>query len=56
MIPKEQAIQYGPETLTYWSRCNELSIKDGKEEVVSARWPQAYPSDDSSCGGAQGNS
>ena len=29
LIPKEQAIQYGPEALAYWSRWNELSIREG---------------------------
>ena len=29
LIPKEQAIQYGPEALAYWSRWNELSIRGG---------------------------
>ena len=29
LIPNEQAIQYGPETLAYWSSWDELSIKDG---------------------------
>ena len=27
LIPKEQAIQYGPEALAYWSRWDELSIR-----------------------------
>ena len=29
LIPKEQAIQYGPKALAYWSRWNELSIRGG---------------------------
>ena len=29
LIPKEQAFQYGPEVLAYWSRWDELSIKNG---------------------------
>ena len=29
LIPKEQAIQYGPEALAYWSRWDELSIRGG---------------------------
>ena len=29
LVPKEQAIQYGPEVLAYWSRWDELSITDG---------------------------
>ena len=28
LIPNEQAIQYGPEILAYWSRLDGLSIKD----------------------------
>ena len=32
IIPKEQAIRYGPGTLSYWSRWDELSIKDGFRE------------------------
>ena len=29
VVPKDQAIQYGPEALAYWSRSNELSIRGG---------------------------
>ena len=29
IILNEQTMQYGPETLAYWSRWDELSIKDG---------------------------
>ena len=35
--PKEQAIQYGPETLSYWSRWDELSIKHG---ILFTMWFQ----------------
>ena len=58
LIPKEQAIQYGPEVLAYWSRWNELNIKDGilYKKTVSARWLDAKPSDDSSSGRTEGNS
>ena len=37
IIPKEQAIQYGPETLAYWSRWDELSLKDG---ILYKKWFQ----------------
>ena len=37
LIPKEQAIQYGPETLAYWSRWDELSIRGG---ILSKKWFQ----------------
>ena len=40
LIPKEQAIQYGPEALAYWSRWNELSIRDG---ILYKKW---FPKDD----------
>ena len=40
LIPKEQAIQYGPEALAYWSRWNELSIRGG---VLYKKW---FPRDD----------
>ena len=29
LIPKEQAVQYGPEVLAYWSKRNELTIRGG---------------------------
>ena len=29
LVPKEQAIQYGPEALAYWSRWDELRIREG---------------------------
>ena len=41
LIPKEQAIQYGPEVLAYWSRWNELTIRGG---VLFKKW---FPKDDS---------
>ena len=37
IIPKEQAIRYGPETLSYWSKWDELSIKDG---ILYKNWFQ----------------
>ena len=37
IIPKEQAIRYGSETLAYWSRWDELSIKDG---ILYKKWFQ----------------
>ena len=37
LIPKEQAIQYGPEVRAYWSRWDELSIKDG---ILYKKWFQ----------------
>ena len=40
LIQKEQAIQYGPGALAYWSRLNELSIRGGvliKKKVVPKR-------------------
>ena len=37
LIPNEQAIHYGPETLSYWSRWDELSIKDG---ILYKKWFQ----------------
>ena len=37
IIPKEQAIRYGSETLAYWSRWDELSIKDG---ILHKKWFQ----------------
>ena len=37
LIPKEQAIQYGLEVLAYWSRWDELSIKDG---ILYEKWFQ----------------
>ena len=42
LIPKEQAIQYGPEALAYWSRWNELSIRGGGG-VLYKKW---FPRDD----------
>ncbi|XP_063728869.1 uncharacterized protein LOC134856532 [Symsagittifera roscoffensis] len=41
LIPKEQAIQYGPEVLAYWSRWNELTIRGG---ILFKKW---FPKDDS---------
>ena len=41
LIPKEQAIQYGPEALAYWSRWNELGIRGG---VLYEKW---FPKDNS---------
>ena len=41
LVPKYQAIQYGPEALAYWSRWNELSIRGG---VLYKKW---FPKDDS---------
>ena len=41
LAPKDQAIQYGPEALAYWSRWNELSIRGG---VLYKKW---FPKDDS---------
>ena len=35
IIQKEQAIQYGPETLAYWSRWDELSFIDG---ILYKKW------------------
>ena len=40
LVPKYQAIQYGPEALAYWSRWNELSIRGG---VLYKKW---FPKDD----------
>ena len=37
IIPKEQAMQYGPETLAYWSIWDELSIEDG---ILYKKWFQ----------------
>ena len=37
IIPKEQAMQYGPETVVYWSRWEELSIQDG---ILYKKWFQ----------------
>ena len=37
LISKEQAIQYGPETLAYWSRWNECSIRGG---IFYKKWFQ----------------
>ena len=37
LIPKEQAIQYGPEALAYWSRWDELSIRGG---ILYKKWFQ----------------
>ena len=37
IIPKAQAIQYGPETLAYWSRWDELSFKEG---ILYKKWFQ----------------
>ena len=37
IILKEQAMQYGPETLAYWSRWDELSVKDG---ILNKKWFQ----------------
>ena len=37
IIPKEQDVRYGPETLSYWSRWDELSIKDG---ILYKKWFQ----------------
>ena len=37
IIPKEQAMQHGPETLAYWSRWDEMSIKDG---ILYKKWFQ----------------
>ena len=36
-IPKEQAIQYAPEALAYWSRWDELSIRGG---IFYKKWFQ----------------
>ena len=36
-IPKEQAIQYGPEALAYWSRCDKLNIWGG---ILHKKWFQ----------------
>ena len=52
-IPKEQAIQYGPKTLAYWSRWDEWKTL---QEGVSARWLQANYSDESSGGETAENS
>ena len=41
LVPKDQAIQYGPEALACWSRWNELSIRGG---VLYKKW---FPKDDS---------
>ena len=41
LVPKDQAIQYGPEALAYWSRWNELSIRGW---VLYKKW---FPKDDS---------
>ena len=37
LIPKEQAIQYGPEALAYWSRWDDLSIWEG---ILYKKWFQ----------------
>ena len=37
LIPKGQAIQYGPEALAYWSRWDELSIRGG---ILYKKWFQ----------------
>ena len=37
LIPKEQAIEYGPEALAYWSRWDELSIRGG---ILYKKWFQ----------------
>ena len=37
IISKEQAMQYGPETLAYWSRWDKLSFKDG---LLYKKWFQ----------------
>ena len=37
LIPKEQAIQYGPEALAYWSRWDELIIRGG---ILYKKWFQ----------------
>ena len=37
IIPKEQALRYGPETLSYWSRWDELSIED---RILYKKWFQ----------------
>ena len=37
IIPKEQARRYGPETLSYWSRWDDLSFKDG---ILYKKWFQ----------------
>ena len=37
LIPKEQAIQYGPEALAYWSRWDEFSIRGG---ILYKNWFQ----------------
>ena len=41
LVPKDQAIQYGPQALAYWSIWNELSIQGG---VLYKKW---FPKDDS---------
>ena len=40
-IPKEEAIQYEPEILAYWSRWNELTIRGG---ILFKKW---FPKEDS---------
>ena len=37
LIPKKQAIRYGPEALAYWSRWDELSIRGG---ILHKKWFQ----------------
>ena len=37
LIPKEQAIEYGPEALAYWSSWDELSIRGG---ILYKKWFQ----------------
>ena len=37
LIPNEQAIQYGPGALAYWSRWDELSIREG---ILYKKWFQ----------------
>ena len=37
LIPKEQAIQYGPEALAYWSRWDEVNIRGG---ILYKKWFQ----------------
>ena len=42
-FPKEQAIQYGPEALAYWSRWDDLIIRVGifLQDMVPERWVKA---------------